>query len=92
MQIPKDCRPDTILQHWGEETKVLGSVTPPIFQNSLFVFDEYEHFMSTMLDKPSGPPHHYSRLGNPTVEIAEKNWRHSKGPTRQSSSPVGWPL
>ncbi|HZH99432.1 MAG TPA: aminotransferase class I/II-fold pyridoxal phosphate-dependent enzyme, partial [Fimbriimonadaceae bacterium] len=63
---------DTLLQHFGEEEKILGAVTPPIFQNSLFVFDEYEGFLETMLENPGGPPHHYSRFSNPTVEVVEK--------------------
>jgi cystathionine beta-lyase/cystathionine gamma-synthase len=67
-----DLHVDTLLQHYGEEQKILGAVTAPIFQNSLFVFDEYEAFLDTMLNNPGGPPHHYSRYSNPTVEIAEK--------------------
>lgn len=64
-------RPDTILQHLGEERKVLGAVVPPIFQNSLFVFPDVETFTGSHAHEP-GEPYYYSRIQNPTVEIAEK--------------------
>ncbi len=62
----------TLLQHYGEEEKVLGAVVAPIFQNSLFLFDEVEDLTEAIVKHPAGPPYHYSRIGNPTVEIAEK--------------------
>ncbi len=61
----------TMLAHLGEEEKIKGAVVPPIFQNSLFLFDTCDELLNSMLDNPEGPPHHYSRLGNPTVELAE---------------------
>jgi cystathionine beta-lyase/cystathionine gamma-synthase len=63
---------ETILIHRGEEEKNKGSVVPPIFQVSTFVFDEYEGLMSHMLDNPLGPPSHYSRLSNPTLDVVEQ--------------------
>ncbi len=62
----------TKLQHFGEEEKINGAVAPPIFQNSLFVFETMDELMNAMLVHPAGPNHHYSRVSNPTVDIAEK--------------------
>lgn len=62
----------TLLQHFGEAEKIKGAVVAPIFQNSLFLFDEVEALTDAIANHPAGPPYHYSRLGNPTVEIAEK--------------------
>lgn len=67
-----DARPDTLLQHLGEEERILGAVVPPIFQTSLFVFDDPHSMWDTMQHHPGGPPFHYSRLGNPTNHIAEQ--------------------
>ncbi|HSI71992.1 MAG TPA: PLP-dependent aspartate aminotransferase family protein [Fimbriimonas sp.] len=63
---------NTMLAHYGEEEKLKGAVTPPIFQNSLFVFPTMEELLEAMYDTPAGPPHHYSRVGNPTTALAEK--------------------
>jgi len=48
----------------------LGAVTPPIFQNSLFVYPTFEEF-SHALKKPM-QNYIYMRGNNPTVEIAEQ--------------------
>lgn len=61
----------TILQHLGEEEKIKGAVSPPIFQNSLFVFDDLDRFLDRDR-KPDGPGFSYSRLGNPSLTIVEK--------------------
>jgi cystathionine beta-lyase/cystathionine gamma-synthase len=61
---------ETQLTHCGEE-KLKGSVVPPIFQVSTFVFDEYDDLMGSMLNNPLGPPSHYSRLSNPTLDVVE---------------------
>ncbi len=63
---------NTVLSHFGEGEKILGAVTPPIFQNSLFVFDTVEELFDSMTNHPGGPKHHYSRMSNPTVDLAEK--------------------
>lgn len=63
-------RPETILQHLGESTKPYGAVAPPLVQTSLFVFDSVDDFWAGeawQLDTWK-----YSRLSNPTVELAEK--------------------
>jgi len=63
---------NTRLAHFGEDEKLKGAVAPPIFQTSLFVFDSYDNFVSGIVDKPEGPPFHYSRIGNPSVDLAER--------------------
>lgn len=63
---------DTLLQHLGEEYKPHGAVVPPIFQNSLFVFDTYAEFSAAQSGKPTDSPYHYSRISNPTVDIVNK--------------------
>jgi cystathionine beta-lyase/cystathionine gamma-synthase len=66
-------RPETMLQHLGEDDHVLGAVVPPIFQNSLFVFDTWEEFRLAM-DQQSDPTIPgarciYSRMNNPTLDL-----------------------
>lgn len=67
-------RPETMLQHLGEDDHVLGAVVPPIFQNSLFVFDTWDQFRHAMEQQadPSIPPDQciYSRINNPTLDLA----------------------
>ncbi len=66
-------RPETMLQHLGEDEHVLGAVVPPIFQNSLFVFDTWEEFRAAMDQQsdPSVPGARciYSRMNNPTLDL-----------------------
>lgn len=61
----------TLLQHLGEEEKIKGAVSPPVFLNSLYVFDDLDEFINRDR-KPDGPGFSYSRLGNPSVTIVEK--------------------
>ncbi|MFI5386800.1 MAG: trans-sulfuration enzyme family protein [Fimbriimonadales bacterium] len=63
---------ETVLTHRGEEVKNRHSVVPPIFQVSTFVFDEYEELMHAMVEDPIGPPSHYSRISNPTLDVVEQ--------------------
>ncbi|CAN5486958.1 aminotransferase class I/II-fold pyridoxal phosphate-dependent enzyme [soil metagenome] len=72
MDIDRDLGVDTLLQHLGEEEKILGAVTPPIFQNSLFLFPTVQELFTAITETPSGPNHHYSRISNPTVDLAEQ--------------------
>lgn len=62
---------ETMLSHYGEERdKYHGAVVPPIFQNSLFTFEDYD-----AIDKAFENPtenYIYTRGLNPTVEITEK--------------------
>lgn len=62
----------TRLAHFGEDEKLLGAVVPPIFQNSLFLFDRVDDLFSAMTNNIEGPPCHYSRISNPSVDLAER--------------------
>lgn len=63
-------RKETLLQHLGEECKHYGAVTPPIFQNSLFVFESCAAFKAEAACE-HGSSRFYSRVGNPSTETAE---------------------
>jgi len=69
---PGERQLDTALQHFGEEEKIKGAVVPPIFQNSLFVFEDFESFSDKLPRQDSEPPFVYSRTGNPSLHVVEK--------------------
>lgn len=59
-----------ILHHLGEEDLPFRAMSPPIFQSSLFTFENYDSFRHAL-----GHPTEsliYSRGNNPTVLLAEK--------------------
>jgi cystathionine beta-lyase len=62
----------TLIAHFAESPKNNGAVVHPIFQNSLFTFDSAQELIHALEQNPLGPPHHYSRLSNPTLDIIEK--------------------
>ena len=58
--------PEDICAHVGDEYgKFLGAIVPPIFQNSLFVYPNGFNGVG-----PTG--HTYTRMSNPTVDVAER--------------------
>lgn len=60
-----------ICTHLGDECERFnGAVVPPIYQNSLFVFKDFEQLAEAMKDEQSN--YLYWRGTNPTVEIVEK--------------------
>ncbi len=59
-----------ICAHLGEEEKIMGAVTPPVFMNSLFVFDSIEDHLH--FDGNKSNSYMYTRNANPTVELVEK--------------------
>ena len=71
--------PDTICAHWGEDrTHYQGAVIPPIYQNSLFTFPDCEtretNYAAGEGDFDAGHVsnrYEYSRVCNPTTDIAE---------------------
>src|SRR5579859_2680899 len=82
MPVPNDETPhfETICAHLGEDPcRYLGAVVPPIFQNSLFTFESSgakERNYSVPADghAPAGgvsEAYDYSRVANPTNDIAE---------------------
>jgi cystathionine beta-lyase len=72
---------DTICTHWGEDPALnRGAVAPPIYQNSLFSFpDCATREQNYTLTPDAGPNtaggvsrfYDYSRVSNPTTDIAE---------------------
>ena len=59
--------PEDIIAHVGDEYgKFMGAIVPPIFQNSLFVRYNGAN------DIPEGNPYAYTRVSNPTTDIAER--------------------
>ncbi len=59
-----------ICAHLGEDEKILGAVTPPVFMNSLFVFDTIEDHLN--FDTNQKNNYMYTRCSNPTVDLVEK--------------------
>ena len=79
MSNPDEYGFSTDLAHFGEDAKDHGAVIAPIYQNSLFVFDTMEELHECMYKNPGGPPHHYSRVSNPTLELLEAKLAHFEG-------------
>ncbi len=71
---------NTQLAHFGESCPADGTpVVPPIYQNSLFTFPTMEGLLENMWNNPGGPPHHYSRVSNPSLELLEKKLANLEG-------------
>lgn len=59
---------ETICERFGEEEHLWGAVVAPLFQNSLFVHETAEAFHT----RRSEATWDYTRVGNPTIHLAEK--------------------
>ncbi len=59
-----------ICAHLGEEEKLHNAVTPPLFMNSLFVFDSMDSYFN--YDPSQENQYMYTRVSNPTVALVEK--------------------
>jgi cystathionine beta-lyase len=81
MDVGSKLSKDTLLQHLGEDEKVLGAVVPPIFQNSLFVFPDQASFTAAGAD-PLNNCSLYSRVGNPSLHVAEQKIAMLEGAER----------
>jgi len=69
--MAKEKKIETDLAHFGEErSDYRGAVVPPIFQNSLFTFQDWEGIDAAFDDRVNTPI--YSRGMNPTVALAEQ--------------------
>ncbi|MEC1525665.1 PLP-dependent aspartate aminotransferase family protein [Neobacillus niacini] len=69
--MTKQSSNEHIVTHLGDEyDRFHGAVVPPIYQNSLFVFENFEQLAAAMKDEQSS--YLYWRGTNPTVEIVEK--------------------
>lgn len=67
---PDDLRLETRLMHSGESRQHHhGAVVPPLFQNSLFTFEDWDAIDAAFDDRTNA--YIYSRVGNPTVRLAE---------------------
>lgn len=62
---------ETLIQHLGEEQKLLGSVAPPLHLTSTFVFETVGDWNQSYHEPLNGPCM-YSRINNPTVRMAEQ--------------------
>ena len=88
-------RPETILQHGGEEHHLLGAVVPPIFQNSTFIHETLESFLASGEGRPGGP-YNYSRVSNPNLDVVEQKLAALEKTERAKFSasgmaPITWP-
>lgn len=62
---------ETLLAHYGEDRAAYhGAVVPPLFQNSLFTFENWDAIDAAFDDRTNA--YIYSRGGNPTVRLAER--------------------
>jgi cystathionine beta-lyase/cystathionine gamma-synthase len=72
---------------WGVSTQLAhdvessphGAVVPPLYQNSLYLFDTMDELLGAMGKTPNGPPHHYSRVSNPTLSAVETKLARLEG-------------
>jgi cystathionine beta-lyase len=63
--------PEYICTHFGDDYyRFHGAVVPPIYENSLFVYKNFDQFVNAIQDEQHN--YLYWRGTNPTVEIAEK--------------------
>ncbi len=71
---------ETICAHFGEDPSLHnGAVIPPIYQNSIFVMDEMEQRAAnysldedeTAVASGMSKRYDYTRVGNPTTDVAE---------------------
>jgi cystathionine beta-lyase/cystathionine gamma-synthase len=72
--VSDDWTPDTICQHLGEDYR-WGSVVPPIFQTSLFVFDSVDSLQKRIMENDYTLPdsqYVYTRDSNPSTAITEQ--------------------
>lgn len=71
MQNDREYAPETLAVHAGITDHEFHPVIPPIYQVSTFAFESAEH--GAALFAGEGKGYIYSRMGNPTVEAAEKS-------------------
>ena len=73
--------PETDLQHHGEDPAAArGAAVPPLYQTSTFVFDGWDDIDAAFEDRTNA--FLYSRLGNPTVRLAEEKLARLAGGER----------
>ncbi len=79
---------ETLLMHYGEEPSDFhGAVVPPIYQNSLFTFDDWDALNKAFDDRKE---HFiYTRGKNPTVSVFEKKIAKIAGGEKAQLFPSG---
>ena len=66
-----DLHLETLLAHYAEDRAAYhGAVVPPLFQNSLFTFEDWAAIDAAFDDRANS--FIYTRAGNPTVRLAER--------------------
>ena len=79
---------ETLLAHLGEERSAYhGAVVPPIFQNSLFTFNDWDAIDAAFDDRANA--FIYSRGKNPTVQMVEEKIAAMAGGERAQLFPSG---
>ncbi len=69
--MKKNLHPETLLAHYAEERLAhQGAVVPPLYQNSLFVFEDWDAIDEAFDDRYEHAI--YSRGTNPTVRLVER--------------------
>ena len=86
--MKKKYKIETSLSHDGTESqKHLGAVVPPIFQNSLFTYKDWDSIDSAFDNRVN--QYIYSRGKNPTVELVEKKLAMMAGGEKAQLFPSG---
>lgn len=70
LQNDTDMDMTEILHHMGEHSLPMHAVAPPIFQSSIFCFDNFDDFRSALANEAES--YIYSRGNNPTVNLCEE--------------------
>ncbi len=84
--MDKHKKPETILAH-DEERGYAGAVVPPIFQNSLFTFENWDAIDEAFDDRLNS--FIYSRGKNPTVRMVEEKLAALAGGEKAQLFPSG---
>ena len=78
-----------IMTHLGDDyDKYMHAVVPPVFLNSLHVYDRYEDYLT--VDVMKEDQFVYGRCSNPTTAILEKSWRRLRVACARLRSPRAW--
>ena len=72
--------PETELMHGGEPRATGGPAAPPLYQTSTFTFPSWDAIDAAFDDRTEA--YIYSRLGNPTVRLAEQKLARLAGGER----------
>jgi cystathionine beta-lyase len=82
MDFPGDLSPETLIQHLGEGLHPFSSVAPPLVQTSNFSFKTVAEMEASFHQALDGDGYCYSRISNPTVDLAEQKIAALEGAER----------